>query len=112
MTGERGPDRLARDNLDVHYGPGSRASRTAGARTAPATGVSPAGRVRLGTYSTGVSRQKGDRSTYGPPESPAPRVPSLRPNSAAVPSSPSKEAPPAGRHKLDGSAGGPATRKQ
>ena len=43
MTGERGPDRLARDNLDVHYGPGSRTSRTAGARTDPATGASPAG---------------------------------------------------------------------
>ena len=55
---------------------------------------------------------KGRQSAYGPPESPAPRVPSLRPNSSAVPSSPSKEVPPTGRHKLDGSASGPATRQQ
>ena len=58
------------------------------------------------------STAKGRRSTYGPPESPAPRERSRRPNHPLWASPPSKEAPPAGRHKLDCSADGPATRKQ
>ena len=70
-------------------------------------------RVRHGTQSTGVPRQKG----AGQPTArltPAPRERSLRPNHPQWPSPgpPSKEAPPAGRHKLYGWAGGPATQKQ
>ena len=112
MTGERGPAGLARDNLDVHYGPGSRTSRTAGARTDSATGAWPRDPSQLGTYSTGVPQQKGAGQ-------PTARLSRRHRGSEAGglihplwPSPPSKEVPPAGHHTLDGSAGGPATRKQ
>ena len=55
---------------------------------------------------------KGRRSAYGPPESPAPRERSRRPNSSAV-AKPALEGSPASwPPQVGGPAGGPATQKQ
>ena len=55
---------------------------------------------------------KGRQSAYGPPESPAPRERSRRPNSSAV-AKPALEGSPASwPPQVGGPAGGPATQKQ
>ena len=111
MTGERGPAGLARDNLDVHYEPSSRTSRATGART----GIRDRHLARDPSQRNGTIplayTAKGRRlSPARPSRWHRGSEPGSLIETASAQTSPSKKAPSTGRHKLDDSAGGPATR--